>query len=661
MAVTVQILTRAVRAGTDTDTQAELTRLLGVAQAIVGAYIGTATVPDAVKDEATIRVVGFLFDAPMAGRSTLYANALRSSGALGLLAPYRVHRAGSIEAAAAADDGGGADLAALTARVAALEANQLPGGGEVDQVLARTSGGRGWRAVFDLLPEIGLSKLTSAVRALLLPTGGSVGQVPTKTSTGVEWQSASGGALTTAQQKMLAAAFAEAFEETLSRPLVANLTNADGEAILTQPTGVDQDRELAVDYADSDGTDRAEWLKSVGVGDWIYLVAGTKALLFQVEAASDDSGNSVRKFLFTNANAVATGGGFALTTAVSDVSILFGGKDLNGLMLRDASNADSGAYSNLAGTDEPKTFTGYTRAGANSGNLTGTGEWFGTADNDTTTGIFVKAGELAQMRKRIKVGHILQFGDGYQVEVKSNVYEYASGSGKIIQFIQNNVVGTIPAVNASTVLRALGDNIHRNEVSKAALKATLPAAGKWLKVNSGGTDVEGVDAPRQLPATDVDGERGYVLKRKAAADGVLFAAESSGGGSGSWAKVGDKIQSSNLAANTTVDLGLDSFPILGAADYAALRTKLTDGTIKHVAIKITQNDTGDVDSDGGVFVFPNALPFRDGSYNFDIWPAWNFNVNPTRVRVSWESTKITLQMDAAYTGPTLSVVVAVFG
>ena len=46
-------------------------------------------------NEAAIRLAGYLFDQPNAGRGLSFANAGRNSGAWAILLPFRVHRAGS--------------------------------------------------------------------------------------------------------------------------------------------------------------------------------------------------------------------------------------------------------------------------------------------------------------------------------------------------------------------------------------------------------------------------------------------------------------------------------------------------------------------------------------------------------------------------------------
>ena len=101
MAVTITQaeLSAALRLGTSTEEIAEATRLLTYATEAVTQHAEHA--PDAVQNEATIRLAGYLFDQPFAGRGDSYSNALRNSGAARMLLPYRIHRAGSTAEAVA--------------------------------------------------------------------------------------------------------------------------------------------------------------------------------------------------------------------------------------------------------------------------------------------------------------------------------------------------------------------------------------------------------------------------------------------------------------------------------------------------------------------------------------------------------------------------------
>ena len=94
MALTLEQLQTAVRAGDSAEEREILTRLLAVGTAHVERHAPDAPAP--VKEESVVRVAGYLFDMPNAGRGIGYASALRNSGAASLLLPWRVHRAGSI-------------------------------------------------------------------------------------------------------------------------------------------------------------------------------------------------------------------------------------------------------------------------------------------------------------------------------------------------------------------------------------------------------------------------------------------------------------------------------------------------------------------------------------------------------------------------------------
>ena len=90
-----------------------LARIDATAQVLVDTAAPDA--PEAIANEAYVRVAGYLFDSdPATGRGS--PDALKASGAAALLAPYRSKRGGLI------GPGGGAAGPSLEDRVAALEA-----------------------------------------------------------------------------------------------------------------------------------------------------------------------------------------------------------------------------------------------------------------------------------------------------------------------------------------------------------------------------------------------------------------------------------------------------------------------------------------------------------------------------------------------------------
>ena len=100
-------LSAAIRLGDSAEEIAEATRLLAYVTEAITRHLADAydTAPEAIVNEAAIRLAGYLFDQPNAGRGLSFANAGRNSGAWAILLPYRVHRAGSTgEAVAAAQE-----------------------------------------------------------------------------------------------------------------------------------------------------------------------------------------------------------------------------------------------------------------------------------------------------------------------------------------------------------------------------------------------------------------------------------------------------------------------------------------------------------------------------------------------------------------------------
>ena len=97
-------LSAAIRLGDSAEEVAEATRLLAFTTEAISRHLGDAyeDAPEAVVNEAAIRLAAYLFDSPNAGRGLSFANAGRNSGAWAILLPFRVHRAGSTGDAVAA-------------------------------------------------------------------------------------------------------------------------------------------------------------------------------------------------------------------------------------------------------------------------------------------------------------------------------------------------------------------------------------------------------------------------------------------------------------------------------------------------------------------------------------------------------------------------------
>ena len=103
LTLTAAAMRSALRLGDTPEETAEVDRLLQYATQAVTRHLGAAfaTTPETVANEAAIRIAGYAADQPNAGRGSGWADSLRNSGALAIMAPYRVHRAGVADAAPA--------------------------------------------------------------------------------------------------------------------------------------------------------------------------------------------------------------------------------------------------------------------------------------------------------------------------------------------------------------------------------------------------------------------------------------------------------------------------------------------------------------------------------------------------------------------------------
>ena len=70
-------------------------RLLSVGTLLVQEFAPDA--PDAVQDEAVVRISGYLYDQPQAARGMMFSNAIGNSGAYILLLPWKTRRVHLVE------------------------------------------------------------------------------------------------------------------------------------------------------------------------------------------------------------------------------------------------------------------------------------------------------------------------------------------------------------------------------------------------------------------------------------------------------------------------------------------------------------------------------------------------------------------------------------
>ena len=97
MALTDVQFRAALRIGDAPEEVAQATRIRTYVYTAIERHVNFTVIPDEVRDEAAVRLGGYLYDQPHVGRSGSFANSLRSSGAAFILTPYVRHRLGIAE------------------------------------------------------------------------------------------------------------------------------------------------------------------------------------------------------------------------------------------------------------------------------------------------------------------------------------------------------------------------------------------------------------------------------------------------------------------------------------------------------------------------------------------------------------------------------------
>ena len=118
--LTAAALATAMRVGTTTEELTEVTRLLAFGTDAVERYLGPLCYDRAdtsAVNEAAIRLAGYVYDMPNAGRGDRHTDPIRYSGAGRILSPFLVHRGAAVaegpEAALTFTATGGSGSAAL--------------------------------------------------------------------------------------------------------------------------------------------------------------------------------------------------------------------------------------------------------------------------------------------------------------------------------------------------------------------------------------------------------------------------------------------------------------------------------------------------------------------------------------------------------------------
>ena len=289
---------------------------------------------------------------------------------------------------------------------------------------------------------------------------------------GTSWETAG---ITDAQETILAQAeYLHLYlmrRANISRTFVSGLTSLNGDAVISEGNTpkYGTDKFIGVDKDNAGGTDESATISGVLNADVVTLVLSggdwAQVLVSGIDTPPNDS--DVRRIWFIPIHKTWSGDWDEIPTesAVLYFSHHLTAESLANLFVnRDGSNVTTELVEEIQGTNEAKTFTGYTRV-STLGSLSGTGEWsWGGSDGDTLL-LWPKASERDEIIKRVKYKHFINFGDAVEFEIINHPTIY---NNTFIQADVNKVSGTAPAVSVSSILTCEGDDIHRSEVKRIA-------------------------------------------------------------------------------------------------------------------------------------------------------------------------------------------------
>ena len=695
MALTVAQLAVELRVHADPDTApaepllGTVTRLQATAVAMISAR--TAGAPEALQDQATIAIAGYLLDRPAAAQGGRFANVWKNSGAASMLAEFVVRRAGAIGdgAAASSSTGTGPAGPAVDAEaredaaeaLAAAQANARAiaglerSGGVVDQT-ARDAADAARAAIpakatngdvdgeSDDADYMTVAKTFRAiarrVRAASTTATGTVTLARNEDVDATETDTSRVPDLTKAKRliERLVPAWARAasppaagttlpaYAQSETRGLLSRAGSLFWEALNLVPNGPGEASRvgevLAVTGEDDDSY---AWRR---LSQLITLAAGG-GLRFDGSGALETSPSLVAAA--AQADAALLGldvQSVTVATAQSYQNTLNSQRTATGALILVTTAAISGnrggsAYSWPAGQVlwyPPKSDAGeplfvLTAGGRAALTAEQLAKLAGITRNDETAA--TNAADTALGRRIDALATVADpgFVPTYWVKdeaartitVRLDPGAIVAGDAKVRMTIQGVPVGTV----------ALAANQHTYgfNVSAANAGTITRAAGNAGEAN--------------VPVTvEILGAGDAVTRTQKGLLHVVAQATPTGGGGGEWHWIGFASFSANSRAEA-VNMRLRTFDVDGATDAAGLRAKVLDGTVKHFSVSITQVFPDASGSDGVVNTIPNHNDLKLGLRPERIWffPGWADLRDPRRYSIEFTPDAITVTPSTA--------------
>lgn len=648
--LTVEQLSNALRLGSSTEETAEATRLLAYATEAVVKHAPAAS--DTAHTEAAIRLCGYLYDQPSAGRGQSFAHAGRNSGAWAILLAYRIHRAGSTrEAIQEAQAAVGSinnpvidvtitgDALVITFADGSTESHELPaGGGGVDQVArdeaqaaqsdidqheatphnhdttARTEAGNAQTTADSALSAAEATQQEIDDHEANHPSGGGGGEsTPPVVLVDAEAYTEHGDVTIEGWRDY---DFIQFFCTHGTNTYQSEPVNT-AQLVLLSPVLVPMGRNVA----------------------WTLTISATDDDLISLAASS---GTGVPS---PNANSTITVIGWFAGTAVEGG----GGAGLpNGSDALDELRWRGEAWTPISPNDTQ--YAAWTRdatyatletlfnaVAAEPGGL-----------GATADAVLFNLDRTATISNRLDLATVITLDAIWPV----------GGTAPYIWLVSPKFYGWLPNYQARSFTRKAAGSVGEAQLELA----DFVIQDYPLSIDGVPYDVGVVQCPLDRPEqTDqLVAQMQYTAPVQTTRDISQTEVVTPGGGGGGNGNGNGNGNGGGPAAKwywasfvngpftdgTAKASNFQTFPIGPYADYAALQAAVISGEVAQLAVRVSENDHGDADQDHQTAIFPNILGFYESAGLFKLFPGHALSVDPVSFEVTFGATELTIETDA---------------
>ena len=199
------------------------------------------------------------------------------------------------------------------------------------------------------------------------------------------------------------------------------------------------------------------------------------------------------------------------------------------------------------------------------------------------------------------------------------------------------------------------DQTARNSAAAAQTTAnTAEGIANTAQTNAQGASANALNANQLAQAAqttadskiDTEAANALIATHRAITDAHHTEGIPGGREVGAWHWVGS-VTGGAWAAGVARTAAYQTFPIAEFPTYGTLRAGVIDGSITQIVIRISENDTNNVDDDHGTSVHPNIVGFQASAGVWRVFPGHALMTDPVGFTITFGAADLTITADAA--------------